>query len=217
MNARLSCLKLRVIESIIDFLQSDYEKSDDTMKSCLRSIWCIISQLNISRDVSNRLLETLSELFDYPYLIEEILSIVHCLSTQYQREVITIIPILCKQEYESNTLRLLSLEILKNLSIELIISNEILDFIQSFFGFHSQITKCIYELLYIYAQNQIPHRIDLLNQALQDSYNENVSLSRVSSKYLTIVDCTKKLSVVLYLNRYKQKGWIYRACSALSQ
>ena len=43
------------------------------------------------------------------------------------------------------------------------------------------------------------------------------SQQKVSSKYLTIVDCTKKLSVVLYLNRYKQKGWIYRACSALSQ
>ena len=43
------------------------------------------------------------------------------------------------------------------------------------------------------------------------------SQQKVSSKYLTIVDCFKKLSVVLYLNRYKQKGWIYRACSALSK
>ena len=181
------CVNEGILHSIIKFLQSDYEKCDDTLAMCLWSIWCIIYKNSITQVISISLIAILIELIDYPSLQEPSLKLIYALSLQYPQNSSVAISVLCRQELYSHSSRLLCIEILKNVSLEMCTNNEIIAFLVSMPRTNSQVTISVYDLLFLITQVYFPQSIDLISFAIKDLNDNNLDICKRAARFLSSI------------------------------
>ena len=194
------CVNEGILHSIIKFLQSDYEKCDDTLAMCLWSIWCIIYKNSITEVISIRLIDILIELIDYPSLQEPSLKLIYALSLQYPQNSSVAISVLCRQELYSHSSRLLCIEILKNVSLEMCTNNEIIAFLVSMPRTNSQVTISVYDLLFLITQVYFPQSIDLISFAIKDLNDNNLDICKRAARVLSNICWSRQTLIINIFN-----------------
>lgn len=184
-EAKQICLHHGAVNSILEFLQSDYEKSDKVISHSLWCIWCIIYNVNIPTQTFDSLLDVLTILVEYPNFQKNSLKLLHALSSQNPFGLNIIIPVLCQQEYLKPKQQLLCVAVLKNLLPSISPNIDIAQFMWKMIGNSWNVSAAVYDFLSLLLENEnFQINWELLCKAIEDLNSAYLGLAKAAARLL---------------------------------
>jgi uncharacterized protein YuzB (UPF0349 family) len=182
-RCRIRCIELDMIESVLDYLNRDYEKSEDSVNNCLWSIWCLTAHEIISSSTSEMLLDNIIELLDYSEYQEETLKIIMSLVDSNPNSVLKILHLVISQNFSSNLSKILFLKIITSLSQIIVEKKDIINYVYNIIENNPQVNTFAYECLSCLTEN-VSLNSKIFDKALTQINTPNLNLLKNISRFL---------------------------------